>query len=67
MIDGNGKTVVIDIPLCISVPLERYEELIKNEAALNTIANMYRNSESFSYDYVFKAIFGDKTGEKGAD
>ena len=50
-----------------NIPNERYEELVRKEAALELVEKMYRsNAASYSYDGILALIFGEKGAGENA-
>ena len=61
------KEILIDTG-SVNVSVERYDELVKAEATLEIIKNMYHSSEStYRYDDIMGYIFGKKGADEDAE
>jgi len=65
----NGFEILMDNG-GVTVPIQRYDELLKKEAALEMIENLYRSKmEIYDYKRYLSMIFGErqKRGDDNAE
>lgn len=63
------EVVTSALELCIdtehvSVPLHRYEELVRSETELEILLRAYQQQSNYQLEYVLQAVFGSRNPDE---